>query len=88
MLISNKEVLMKRLERKVAQQQDDNRKLLKEVERMRMEIHKPQEATTSILQLRILSFDSAGSSKNHREIGSSAQNPLLSGMKLLKRGLI
>ena len=45
--------------------------VLKEMERMRAEIHKPQEATPSILQPKILNFDNTGSSGNRREIGSS-----------------
>ena len=76
-MISNNElfVMMKRLEQQVTQHQEDNKFLLKEMERIRAEIHKPQEAAPSILQTKIQNFDNTGSLGNRREIGSSTPPP-------------
>ena len=67
--------MMKRMERKVTQQQEGNMTVLKEMERIRAEIHKPQEASPLILQPKILNFDNIGSSGNCQEIGSSTPTP-------------
>lgn len=60
MLISNKKLffMMKILTQQVTQQYEGNMTLLKEVEKTRIEIHKPQEAAPSILQPKILNFNS------------------------------
>lgn len=46
--------MMKTLMQQVAQQQEDNRTLLEDVERILAEMHKSQEATPSTVQSEIL----------------------------------
>lgn len=67
-VISNNELfaIMKRLEHQVTQHKEDNRKVLKEIEKRRTEIHKPQEAAPSILQPRIMNIENTGSTETTR----------------------
>ena len=63
--------MMKRLKRQVTQKHEGSMMILKEVEKMREDIYKPQEATPSILQPKISNIDNTKSSVNRRTIGSS-----------------
>ena len=57
---------MRKITQQVTQQQEDNRALLIEVERIKAEFHKSQETTPTVVQTRILDFNNAGSSENRQ----------------------
>ncbi|XP_023764672.1 uncharacterized protein LOC111913178 [Lactuca sativa] len=50
----------------MTQKQDDNRTLLREVERMKVEFQRSQETMPTVVQPRILNFDNPGSSGNQQ----------------------
>lgn len=62
---------MKILNHQVTHQHEYNKTLLNEVERIRVEICKPHEEAPSILQPRILDFDSLGSLWNRQDTTAS-----------------
>ena len=49
--------------------------MIKEMERIRVEIHNPQEAVPLILQPKILNYNNTIFAGNHREIGSLTPTP-------------
>ena len=59
-------VMMRKMTQEMNQHQDDNRTLLREVEKMKVEFQRSQETMPTVVQLRILNFDNAGSSGNHQ----------------------
>ena len=58
---------MRKMTQKVTKQQDENRSLLKEVERMDAKFQKSQETMPIVVQPRILDFNNAGSSENRQK---------------------
>ena len=63
--------MVKMVKKKLNQQHENNKTFLKEMERIRAEIDKLRETTPSILQPRILNFNSVGSLGNHRDTATS-----------------